>query len=167
VDGDGLQLRGGIHVAVCVFFPKDVFDGAHIPNEGMGNATSIVNLVRNIGGSFGIAMMTTFIARRTQVHHAHLAENITGYDEGTRQLMEGMRQWFLQHGADSYTATQRSLGAAHMILQRHAAMLSFVEAFWVMAAVFAGMILLVPLLRDPRKNRKRPPPRPARHAAHA
>ena len=150
-----------------LFIPIMAAAVAHIPNEGMGNATSIINLVRNIGGSFGIAMMTTFIARRTQVHHNRLAENITGYDEGTRQLLEGMRQWFLQHGADSYTAAQRSLGAAYMILQRHAAMLSFVEAFWVMAAVFAGMILLVPLLRDPRKNRKSPPRGPARQAAHA
>ena len=46
----------------------------------MGNATSIYNLMRNIGGSFGIATMTTFLARRNQVHQNELVGHVTAYD---------------------------------------------------------------------------------------
>ena len=50
-----------------------------IRKEKMGNATSIYNLMRNIGGSFGIATMTTFLARRSQVHQNQLISHITPY----------------------------------------------------------------------------------------
>ncbi len=132
-----------------LFIPIMAASVAHIPRERMGNATSIFNLMRNIGGSFGIAVMTTFLARRGQFHHHRLAEHITPYDEATRQLLAGIRRSMLAHGADGYTATRQALGALYGAVQRHAAMLSFIEAFWVMGVVFVVMLPFVAVLRNP------------------
>jgi DHA2 family multidrug resistance protein len=67
---------------------------ASIPKEKMGNATSIFNLMRNIGGSLGIAIMTTFLSRRTQFHQSRLAAHINTGDLQTRAMLAGMQAWF-------------------------------------------------------------------------
>lgn len=131
-------------------------------NVQMGNATSIFNLMRNIGGSFGVAVMTTFLARRGQFHQNRLVENINAFDAGTRQTLAGMKAWFIQHGADPVTASQQALGGLYGMVQRHAAMLSFVEAFWVMAAMFVSIVPFVFILRRPQHApHEEPAPAPA------
>jgi DHA2 family multidrug resistance protein len=117
----------------------------------MGNATAIFNLMRNIGGSFGVALMTTFVARRSQFHQTRLVEHITPGDLRNQQMLEQMKYWFMSRGSDSATATRRALGAMYGEAQRHASMLSFVEAFWIMCLIFWGVVPLVALLRNPRK----------------
>ena len=131
----------------CLFIPIMAASMSRITKEKMGNATSIFNLMRNIGGSFGIALMTTFLTRRQQVHHNHLVGNISAYDPETWQMLQAAKAGFISRGADPHTATQRAYGAMYGMVQRHAAMLSFVEAFWVMAVLFFAMIALVLVLR--------------------
>ena len=62
---------------------------SHITPQKMGNATSIFNLMRNIGGSVGIALMTTFLARRSQVHQNHLVANVTAGSFANRKIVAG------------------------------------------------------------------------------
>ncbi len=130
-----------------LFIPLTAATMSRVRKEAMGNATSIFNLMRNIGGSFGIALMTTFLARRNQVHQHHLVSNISLYDPETWQMLQAARAWFQGRGVDVHTATQRAYGAIYGMVQRHAAMLSFVEAFWIMAVMFAAMVLILPILR--------------------
>jgi DHA2 family multidrug resistance protein len=137
-----------------LFVPLMAVSMARIAKDRMGNATSIFNLMRNIGGSIGIAVMTTFLARREQVHQDHLVSNISTGSEATRQALQGMEFWFRSHGASGYDAGQKALGALYGMVQRQAAMLAFVEAFWLMAVVFVLMLPLLLLLRHPRSKVK-------------
>jgi DHA2 family multidrug resistance protein len=121
----------------------------------MGNATSIFNLMRNIGGSFGIAIMTTFLARRTQFHQSRLVGNITPGNLKVRAMIAGMQGWFHSHGLDAVAAHRKALAAAYGMVQAHAAMLSFVEAFWVMGIIFLAMLPFLLLLRHPRPTSSR------------
>jgi DHA2 family multidrug resistance protein len=123
----------------------------------MGNATSIFNLMRNIGGSVGIAIMTTFLARRTQRHQNHLVADVTPGNLQALRLLQGLRANFHLHGADSVTASRKALAALYGMVQQHASMLAFVEAFWVMGVVFLLMIPFVPFIQY---TRKRPVPKP-------
>lgn len=132
---------------------------ARIPKEKIGNATSIFNLMRNIGGSLGIAVMTTFLTRRNQFHYVRLGENLTAGNIGTQQTLEAMKSWFRGHGADPFTAGQKALAALSGMLVRQAAMLSFVEAFWLMALMFLGMLPFFLLLRRPDHLEKRAAPK--------
>ncbi len=135
---------------------------SHIPKEKMGNATSIFNLMRNIGGSFGIAILTTFVTRRAQMHTNRLGENITQYDTGVQQMLRGMQQWFMSQGSDAYTASRQALAGIFGMVQRHAAMLSFVEAFWIMGVMF---LCVIPLLFVLRRAGHEPVVKPAKKAA--
>ena len=132
-----------------LFIPLMACSMASISKEKMGNATSIFNLMRNIGGSFGIAIMTTFLARRTQVHQHHLIEKLQASNIHAREMLQGLQGWFHTQGADSYRASRRALGALYLMVQRQASMLSFVEAFWLMAILFFGMLPFLLLLKNP------------------
>ncbi|HXN50233.1 MAG TPA: DHA2 family efflux MFS transporter permease subunit, partial [Bryobacteraceae bacterium] len=74
-----------------LFVPLTTTTMDPIPKEQMGNATSIFNLMRNIGGSVGIAAATTFLERRTQVQINTLGANVTQYSGAARQMMQGAK----------------------------------------------------------------------------
>ena len=146
------QVIQGVALS-CTFIPLMAASMARIPKEKLGNATSIFNLMRNIGGSFGIAVMTTFLVRRGQFHQSRLAEHITSGDLGTQQMYAGLKAFFYSHGSDPFTAGQRALAGLYGMVQRHAAMLSFVEAFWIMGVMFWCMVPFLLLLRRPSHRR--------------
>jgi DHA2 family multidrug resistance protein len=137
-----------------LFIPLMATSMSGISREKMGNATSIYNLMRNIGGSFGIATMTTFLARRGQVHQNQMIAHVTPYDHTARKMMFGMRAWFMAHGSNSVDAMKKSMGAMYGMIQQQAALLSFVEAFWIMGVIFLCMLPLLFFLRDARELHK-------------
>jgi len=143
------QILQGIALSF-LFIPLMALAMARIPAEKMGNATSIFNLMRNIGGSVGIAIMTTFLARRTQVHQNHLVANIRAGDLETWKYFQGLGAYFHAMGADRVTASRKALGAIYGLVQQHASMLAFVEAFWVMGMVFLLMLPFLFLLQYSR-----------------
>ncbi len=151
------QVLQGVALAF-LFIPLMSLAMSHINPQKMGNATSIFNLMRNIGGSIGIAIMTTFLSRRTQLHQDHLVANVTAGSPQTLRLLEGMRANFYAHGADSVTASRKAVAAIYGLVQQHAAMLAFVEAFWLMGVVFLLMIPFLPILQY---SKKKPAPKPA------
>ncbi len=150
------QILQGVALSF-LFIPLMSLAMSHIPPHKMGNATSIFNLMRNIGGSVGIAIMTTFLARRSQIHQNHLVENVTAGSLPTLQILAGMKAKFIAHGADAVTASQKSLAALYGLVQKHASMLAFVEAFWLMGVVFLLMIPLLPVLQYDKKEKSAKP----------
>lgn len=155
------QILQGVALAF-LFIPLMSLAMAKIQPEKMGNATSIFNLMRNIGGSVGIAVMTTFLARRTQMHQNHLVANVNPANVQALRMLHGMRANFIAHGADPVTASRKALGAMYGLVQQHASMLAFVEAFWVMGVVFLLMLPFLPILQY---SKRRPvsavPPEPS------
>ena len=144
------QILQGAAIS-CIFVPLSSASMSHIAREKMGNATSIYNLMRNIGGSVGIAGMTTLLARRTQFHQNRLIEHVRPGDLQTWTMLQGLTGYFTLRGVDPVTAAHRAQKAMMGELLRHASMLSFVEAFKTMGLVFLMMIPMVALLHDPKK----------------
>ena len=146
-----------------LFVPLMATSMSGISKEKMGNATSIYNLMRNIGGSFGIAIMTTFLARRSQVHQNQLISHITRSDIHTQHMLHGLQGWFRVHGPMSpHDAMHKAYGAMYLMVQQQSAMLSFVEAFWIMGIMFWAMAPLLLLLRNARDlhpHKETPPPK--------
>ena len=146
------QVLQGVALSF-LFIPLMSLAVAKISPEKMGNATSIFNLMRNIGGSVGIAIMTTFLSRRSQLHQNHLVGNITAGSSETLRMLQGLKANFVAHGADAVTASQKAAAALYGMVQKHAAMIAFVEAFWIMGVVFLLMIPFLPLLQYSKANR--------------
>jgi len=135
-----------------LFVPLTTITMGPIPRENMGNATSIFNLMRNIGGSMGIAAATTLLARHRQSHSSTLASHIDAYSLQARALVEQLRSAFVAQGADLATATERARLALFGMVQREAMMLSFTDIFRWLSLMFIAMLPLLLLMRSPKRG---------------
>jgi DHA2 family multidrug resistance protein len=144
------QLVQGISLAL-LFVPLTTISMDPIPKETMGNATSIFNLMRNIGGSIGIAGVTTIFARHQQLHMNYLSAHVNPYDPEASRVLESIRSGLMASGSDFFTATRQSYAALSVMLQRQAVMLSFIDVFQLLGMVFLLMIPLIFLMKKPAK----------------
>jgi MFS transporter, DHA2 family, multidrug resistance protein len=143
------QLLQGASMGL-LFVPLTTITNDPIPKEEMGNATSIFNLMRNIGASFGIAAVTTILARRTQVHSNILVAHITPYDASAQRMLESAKAMFMARGSDAVTATKQAYAAVFGMVQQQAAMLSFLDTFRILGFLFLVLLPLLLLLRRPQ-----------------
>ena len=135
-----------------VFIPLTTVTNGPIPKEQMGNATSIFNLMRNIGASIGIASVTTVLARQQQVHTSTLGANITQYNPGAQSVFRGMQQMMMSAGSDSVAAAQRAYAAMFGMVQQQAAMMAYNDAFILLAVLGFLMLPLILLMKRPPKS---------------
>ncbi|MGH8047628.1 MAG: DHA2 family efflux MFS transporter permease subunit [Chthoniobacterales bacterium] len=122
-----------------LFIP--IMQGAYLrlPPGKNSNASALINLARNLGGSVGIALSSTFVTQRSQFHQSRLAEHVSAYDSETQTALQQLGATFSTHGGDSQN---QALGAIYGMVQREAGMLSYVEVFYMMAI---GILLIIPL----------------------
>jgi DHA2 family multidrug resistance protein len=133
-----------------LFVPLTTVTNDPIAKEKMGNATSIFNLMRNIGASIGIAMVTTTYARSTRTDIDHLSGNATPYSPAFNSTIAGLQASLMKGGSDAYSAGQQAYAAVFGMIQREAAMLAFIKSFRLLGFLFFAMIPLVFLMRKPR-----------------
>jgi DHA2 family multidrug resistance protein len=145
------QLLQGAGLSL-LFVPLTTVSMDPIPREKMGNATSLFNLMRNIGGSIGIAVTGTMIARNQQRVTATLGAHVSAYDPASQAMFLQMRAAFMAAGSDMATATSRAYAAMFGMLQRQAAMVSFVGLFQLLGIVFLLLIPLVLLMKRPARS---------------
>jgi MFS transporter, DHA2 family, multidrug resistance protein len=133
-----------------LFVPLSTLSMGMIPKEKMGNATSLFSLMRNLGGSVGIAMVATILSRRTQVHTNILGEHVNPFSPQSQQILEAARSAFIGRGSDFFTATEQAYRAVWGTVLRQSAMVAFVDVFRLLALVFFCAIPLVLLMRRMR-----------------
>ena len=136
------QIIQGFSLAL-LFVPLTTITMSPIPRERMGNATSIFNLTRNMGGSIGIALVQTLQARHSQGHINDLTAHITPFDAPATQALERMSGQLGQRGA---------LSALWGSVQAQAAMLSFVDVFQILAVMFLAMVPLLLIMKRPKSG---------------
>jgi DHA2 family multidrug resistance protein len=126
-----------------LFVPINTAAFYFIAKEKTNNATGIINLARNIGGSFGIASVTTLLARRAQFHQSVLVSHLTPLDERYQAALRGAAQMLVTGGASGPQAAGQAHGLIYGTLLREATMLAFIDAFWLLAVMF---LLLAPFM---------------------
>jgi DHA2 family multidrug resistance protein len=133
-----------------VFVPLTTVTNDPIPLERMGNATSIFNLMRNIGASIGISMVETMQYRKQQAHVNMLGQHVNAGNLQTQQMIANLRAYFISQGHDAATATRQAYGAVWAMLQRQASMLSYNDVFFILAVMFLAMFPLIFLIQKPK-----------------
>jgi DHA2 family multidrug resistance protein len=133
-----------------VFVPLTTISMDPIPRERMGNATSLFNLMRNLGGGIGIATTGTLLARRSQSTAAILGANVTAYSPAAQSTFAAARGAFIRGGSDPVTATARAYAAVSGMVHRQATMVAFVEIFTLLGVIFVMLVPLVFIMKRPR-----------------
>jgi DHA2 family multidrug resistance protein len=141
-----------------LFVPINTMSFVGVPERKTNQISSIMNLARNVGGSAGISLATTLLARREQFHQSRLVSHATPFDPALRGFLSGMGARLQSRGWSAADAAHRAQAALYGLVQRQAAALAYVDVLHVLAVACAFMALFVLLLR------RRPPGAPA--AAH-
>lgn len=115
-----------------VFVPLTTTAMGMLSNEQMGNASGVFNLMRNTGGSIGIAAVTTMLARGAQVHQAAMTSHLTPYDPAFQERMRQI-QGALSTQVNPASATQQAYGTIYGILGRQAMLMSYIDNFRLLA----------------------------------
>lgn len=113
-----------------IFVPLTTMALGTLSNEQMGNASGVFNLMRNTGGSVGIATVTTMLARGAQAHQAAMVTHLTPYDPA---FQERMRQLGGIARGGSTLGTQQAFAGIYGTLVRQATVLSYIDIFRVLA----------------------------------
>jgi DHA2 family multidrug resistance protein len=145
------QVLQGAGMAL-LFVPLTTVSMATIDPQRMGYATSLFNLMRNIGGGVGIAVTGTYLQRHRQVAAAALGEHVTAYDPVTQSTLAQITQGMIASGADAVTAAQRALVILHGMILRQASMVTFVTIFRLLGVLFLIIIPLVLLMQRPSRG---------------
>jgi DHA2 family multidrug resistance protein len=118
-----------------IFVPLMTLAVGTLRNEQMGNATGLFNLARNIGGSVGISVSTTYLIRSAQRHQNLLATHLTPYDPAYQQYLAGLQAALTPFGG-APQAQQMAHGAIYGILLQQSNVLAFVDTYrWMAVAV--------------------------------
>jgi drug resistance transporter, EmrB/QacA subfamily len=131
---------------------------ATVPREQMNNAAAIFNLLRNLGGSFGVAFVTTLLARRSQHHQSHLILHLSDFSPNYTQHVNTLTQalnFKLGTFADN---TLLAKGLIYQQMQAEATALAFNDTFYIQALLFLVLLLSLLLLRQPKHGAKHEPP---------
>ncbi len=141
-----------------LFIPLTTLTLSEVPRPQMGNATSIFNLLRNLGGSFGVAFATTIFARRAQVHQSRLTEHLTLLDRGFAEALARGQALLPGRGIPEAAAGDAATRMIYGQTVRQATAMGFNDAFWLLSVMIACVIPLILLLRRPAHPSEGPPP---------
>jgi DHA2 family multidrug resistance protein len=109
-------------------------------------ASTLINIARNIGGSVGISLCSTYLATRTQFHHAMLAEHITPYTPIAAQAIETATTALQAVGVSEPVAETQTMVAINAVVTQQSAIMAFNDVFVLSGVLCVALLLLVPIL---------------------
>jgi DHA2 family multidrug resistance protein len=140
-----------------IFIPSNVLCYAGVPREKNNQVSSMMNFVRNIGGSIGIALVSTFVTRSTQARQSYLSAHMHNGNPMFRQMVEGMSATLRNQGLSAGEATRQAYERLAMMMEQQANALAFKDVVAVLAVVVACLIPLAFIMKKPAARERVPP----------
>jgi len=111
-----------------IFVPLTTIAMGSLPNEVIGTATGLYNLMRGMGGSIGIAVVTTLLARHAQLHQSMMVSHLTPYEPAFRESFHRLTELFSTQ-CDPVTAMRKAYRSTYDILLGQSTLLAFIDNF--------------------------------------
>jgi DHA2 family multidrug resistance protein len=132
------------------FAPLSAVATAGIEAENAGSASALFNMMRNLGGAIGIAVLQTFLSKREQYHSNVVTQSVSMFEQATRTRIQSLTQYFVNHGVlDLADASHRAVVAIGLIVQKQAFVLAFSDTFYLLGVTLIFALMATLLLRKP------------------
>ncbi len=125
-----------------LFVPITTISYSGLPPEKTNQASALINVARNLGGSIGVSMAITMLAQRAQFHQSRLVDHLVPPSTFYQETLRDMAARFAAEGASVADAQRRAYGWLAQQVQAQASLLSYIDVFWGFAMVAA---LLIPV----------------------
>jgi DHA2 family multidrug resistance protein len=140
-----------------LFIPINMVAYADLPADKTNQASALINVARNLGGSIGVSLANTIVAQRAQFHQARLTEHLIPSLPSYQQTIHRVTEFFLAQGDSQVAAQQHAIGWVGQVVQNQSVLLAYIDVFWT-CAVFAGvMVPLAFFLLRPVDRQAAPP----------
>jgi DHA2 family multidrug resistance protein len=123
-----------------LFLPVTTASYDGIPPDKTNQASALINVARNLGGSMGVALAQTMLAQRSQFHQSRLIEQAAPSDVGYQQTLEKVTRYFTDHGSNQADASGRALAWIGQTIQRQVELLAYIDVFWSLCMV--GLLMI-------------------------
>jgi DHA2 family multidrug resistance protein len=132
------------------FTPLTAVATAGIERENAGSASSLFNMMRNLGGAVGIAMLQTFQQKREQFHSNILTDSVSVFEEATRTRIAQLTSYFMNHGvADQAAAQHKAIVAVAGRIREQANIMAFSDTFYFLGVALVAALIASLLLKKP------------------
>jgi DHA2 family multidrug resistance protein len=128
-----------------MFIPINSVAYAGLPPQKTGEASALVNVARNLGGSIGVSLANAELVQRSQFHQARLTENIYPSSPQFQSALHNLTQYFTQFGSAA-SAQGRAMGYIAETIANQAALLGYIDIFATWAVIAAALVPFVLLL---------------------
>ncbi|WFU42431.1 MDR family MFS transporter [Bradyrhizobium sp. CB82] len=133
-----------------VMAPLSAVATAGIEPENAGSASGLFNMMRNLGGAVGIALLQTVLTKREQYHSNVLTQSVSVFEQATRTRLEQLTQYFVNHGVvDRADAAHRAYVAIGHVVQKQAFILAFSDTFYLLGAALIVALIASLFLKQP------------------
>lgn len=129
-----------------LFVPITTVSYAGLPGEQTNQASALINVARNLGGSIGISMAITVLAQREQFHQERLTEHLVPSSPLYQSILQQAAAHFAAGGATHADAQRQAIGWLEQLLQDQSSLLSYIDVFWLFTVAVALMVPLALLL---------------------
>ena len=133
-----------------LFVPINTAAYGYLPKDKNNAASGLINLSRNIGGSVGISMVTTMLDRRTQHHQNTLSSHLSAANPSVQHLLQSTTLALQARGYSAADALHRAYAMMQTSIFRQAAMLAYIDDFWMLAVGILCVTPLVFLMKKPK-----------------
>jgi len=116
-----------------IMVPLSTVATAGLPPSQAGSASGLFNMMRNLGGSIGVAAIATLLTNRQQFHSNRVGDAVSLYNPATQERIQQMTQYFVSQGADLVTAQQQALEAISNLVRRESYVMAFNDCFFFIA----------------------------------
>jgi DHA2 family multidrug resistance protein len=133
-----------------VMAPLSAVATAGIEPENAGSASGLFNMMRNLGGAVGIAVLQTFLTKREQYHSNVLMQSVSLLEQATRNRLDQLTQYFVNHGViDRIDAAHRAYVAIGHTVQKQAFILAFSDTFYLLGVALIVALIATAFLKKP------------------
>jgi DHA2 family multidrug resistance protein len=132
-----------------LFIPINTAAYAFLPKEKNNQASGLMNLARNVGGSVGISIVTTMLDRRSQHHLSRLSSHLSAANPQVQSMLQGMARSLESRGFSPSEAMHKAYALLQGNVFRQASMLAYIDNFWVLGVAILVMVPLVFLMKRP------------------
>jgi DHA2 family multidrug resistance protein len=150
------QLRWSLFIRALgqpfILIPVSAVATAGLPLARSAAASGLFNMMRNLGGSVGIALLSALLVVRERFHSNRIGESISLYNPLTQDRLAALTQNFAAAGSDAYSAGQQAIAALDNLVRREANLHAFNDCFFVLGLVLAGAVIAAFLCRPTRGN---------------
>lgn len=126
-----------------VIVPSATLATGGLEPEQTGSASALFNMLRNLGGSMGIALLATQLDLREKLHSLRLGESVTVFSSAVSERLSGLTQQLVARGSEAVTAGQQALGSLAGLVRREAYVLAYGDCFFVLGAILLSVVAFV------------------------